>query len=481
MQSKRKSLLSAYNLLLSLGYQISPEAFNLLSESKNPEDLINKLIKNLESMEEKPIIIERIHIEPLLTKSSLEIPKPKGKKVLHEIKILRGEENSSIEGKPDDFKRYFINRFEKLKSLLTSRSDVIGAYGPSGLNNKQKKVKVIGIVSSKKETRDKIIIELEDYEATVRVIFKDEAKKKASRVLMDQVICVFGQLINEGTILGEEIVWPDIIPKKRVFLESDGYVALTSDLHIGSKLFMRQEFESFLKWINGENDEKNIASKLKYLIIAGDIVDGVGIYPNQEDELIIKDIYRQYEEAAHYLSMIREDVKIIIIPGNHDACRQTLPTPPIYKDIGSPLYSLKNVIMLGDPAFVEIEGLTFLITHGRSLDDVIPAIPDCSFKEPQKAMVELLKSRHIAPIYGEKTPIAPEAVDRLIIDIVPDVFHAGHVHVWGVCEYRGVILVNSGTWQKQTKYQMSMGIEPAPGVVPVIDLSNFKVSTLKFL
>ncbi|MEM0101489.1 MAG: hypothetical protein QW522_04530, partial [Candidatus Methanomethyliaceae archaeon] len=70
--------------------------------------------------------------------------------------------------------------------------------------------------------------------------------------------------------------------------------------------------------------------------------------------------------------------------------------------------------------------------------------------------------------------------DRLVIDIVPDVFHAGHVHVWGISEYKGVILINSGTWQKQTKYQMSMGIEPAPGVVPVIDLSNLKISTIKF-
>lgn len=475
-----KSLMSAYRLLLSLGYQLSPEAFSLIKESENPEALVNELIRKLESMEEKPIIIERNHIEPLLAKPSGEPPKPKKKEASHRIKVIKGEESYYIEGKSEDFRKYFLNRFERIKSFLTSRPDVMGANGPSKLNEKQKKVKVIGLVSSKKETKDRVVIELEDDEGVVKVIFKNEVKKKASRILMDEVICVLGQLLNGGTILGEDIIWPDVIPKKRISLEGDGYVALTSDIHIGSKLFMKHEFESFIKWINGENDEKNIASRLRYLIIAGDVVDGVGVYPNQEDELIIKDIYRQYEEAAHYLSMIREDVKIIIIPGNHDACRQTLPTPPIYRDVGAPLYSLKNVIMLGDPAVVEIEGLTFLITHGRSLDDVIPALPDCNFKEPQKAMAELIKSRHIAPIYGEKTPIAPEPVDRLVIDIVPDVFHAGHVHVWGVSEYKGVLLINSGAWQMQTKYQMSMGIEPAPGVVPVVDLSSLKVFTIKF-
>ncbi|MCX8169893.1 MAG: hypothetical protein N3D72_02270, partial [Candidatus Methanomethyliaceae archaeon] len=218
---QKKSLLSAYNLLLSMGYQISPEAFNLLRESKDPEGLVNRLIKNLESMEEKPIIIERIHIESLLTRTSSEVLKPKSKETSHKIKVISGEESSYIEGKPDDFKRYFINRFERLRSFLTSRSDVVGACGPSGLNNKQKKVKVIGLVASKKETKDRIIIELEDFEGIVRVIFKDEAKKKASRVMMDQVICIFGNLINEGIILGEEVVWPDIIPRKRAFLESN--------------------------------------------------------------------------------------------------------------------------------------------------------------------------------------------------------------------------------------------------------------------
>lgn len=472
--------MSAYRLLLSLGYQLSPEAFSLIRESEDPEALVKKLIKDLESMEEKPMIIERAHVEPLLAKPSKELPKPKKREVMHRIRVIRGEESYFIEGKSEDFKRYFLNRFEKIRSFLISRPDVMGANGPSKLSGKQKRVKVLGLVTSKKETKDRVVMELEDSEGTVRIIFKNEAKKKASRVLMDEVVCVFGQLLNEGTVLGEEVVWPDIVPKKRISLEGDGCVALTSDVHIGSKLFMKQEFESFIKWINGENDEKEMASKLRYLIIAGDVVDGVGVYPNQEEELIIKDIYRQYEEAAHYLSMIREDVKIVVIPGNHDACRQTLPTPPIYKDIGAPLYSLKNVIMLGDPSVVEIEGVTFLITHGRSLDDVIPALPDCNFKEPQKAMAELIRSRHIAPIYGEKTPIAPEPVDRLVIDVVPDVFHAGHVHVWGASEYKGVILVNSGAWQRQTKYQMSMGIEPAPGVVPVVDLSNLKVFTVKF-
>ncbi len=353
--------------------------------------------------------------------------------------------------------------------------------------NKHTKVKVIGMVSSKREFKEGgAILELEDESDTIRVSFRgDELKKKVSRVMLDEVVCVFGATSNGRSILGEDILWPDVPPKIRhASSKRDVYAVLTSDLHIGSKLFMRQQFESFLNWLRGDAAEpslKEIAKNMRYLIIAGDVVEGVGIYPNQEEELLIKDLYKQYEEATHYLSIVPEHIKIIIIPGNHDASRPTLPSPPIYRDFASSLYSLKNVIMLGDPAVVNIEGVTFLLTHGKSLDDTIPALPDCNFKEPQKAMVELLKSRHLAPIYGEKTSLAPEPRDRLIIDPVPDVFHAGHVHVWGISEYRGVLAINSGAWQRQTNYQLSMGIEPAPGVVPLINLSNFKVTTLNFL
>jgi DNA polymerase II small subunit len=68
----------------------------------------------------------------------------------------------------------------------------------------------------------------------------------------------------------------------------------------------------------------------------------------------------------------------------------------------------------------------------------------------------------------------------LVIDTVPDVFHAGHVHVIGSSEYRGTLLVNSGTWQGQTSFQMNMGLEPTPGILPIVDLSSLEVINRNF-
>jgi site-specific DNA-cytosine methylase len=101
-------------------------------------------------------------------------------------------------------------------------------------------------------------------------------------------------------------------------------VVFLSDVHIGSLTFLEDAFSRFIDWINcdyGNEEQRRVAEDVKYLIIGGDIVDGIGVYPNQDKELAIKDITQQYNEAARFLGNIRSDIKIIIAPGNHDASR----------------------------------------------------------------------------------------------------------------------------------------------------------------
>jgi DNA polymerase II small subunit len=118
--------------------------------------------------------------------------------------------------------------------------------------------------------------------------------------------------------------------------------------------------------------------------------------------------------------------------------------------------------------------------HGRSLDDVISAVPDMNYNNPEKAMRLLLQCRHLAPIYGGKTTLSPEGRDSLVIERVPDIFHAGHIHALGYCNYRGVLVVNSGGWQGQTDYMQRLGFTPTPGRVPVVNLQTLETSVIPF-
>jgi DNA polymerase II small subunit len=92
----------------------------------------------------------------------------------------------------------------------------------------------------------------------------------------------------------------------------------------------------------------------------------------------------------------------------------------------------------------------------------------------------LLKSRHLAPIYGKRTAIAPEKKDFMVIERPPDVFHAGHVHVLRCNKYKGTLIVNSGAWQGQTTFQQKMGLNPTPGILPIVNLQTSMISTIDF-
>jgi DNA polymerase II small subunit len=91
-----------------------------------------------------------------------------------------------------------------------------------------------------------------------------------------------------------------------------------------------------------------------------------------------------------------------------------------------------------------------------------------------------LQSRHLAPVYGGKTPLSPENRDFLVIERAPDIFHSGHVHVLGYTNYRGVLVVNSGGWQEQTDYMRRLGLIPTPGKVPIVNLQTLEPTVISF-
>lgn len=225
---------------------------------------------------------------------------------------------------------------------------------------------------------------------------------------------------------------------------------------------------------------KEVAAHVKYVLIAGDIVDGVGVYPNQAKELVIRDVHKQYRFASKLIEQIPDYIEIIVSPGNHDAPRKALPQPSIADEFLKTLQETRTLFSLGDPCTVSLHGVEILMYHGRSLDDIIATVPGMDHDHPEKAMRLLLQSRHLAPLYGGKTMLSPENRDFLTIDRVPDIFHAGHIHVLGCCSHRGVLVVNSGGWQEQTEYMQKLGVVPTPGKVPVVNLQTLETTVFSF-
>ena len=501
-------LREALSRALEAGYQLSPSALNLLASlppDVDPEQVVETALKQAKEdpdllvldeellrsvLPEEPKQEEALGEACLFEESIGPSRKAYAAEVEERVEVLMNPtEHLAPEGTVEGYLRYFRDRFVKLESLLRRRMDARDAVSISSALRMpaNTRVKVIGMVSEKREREGKILITLEDFEAQIRVLVSpssgEGALKKARSLVLDQVVCVSGVKLDRGLILADNIIWPDLPQRQVKTADEPVYAALLSDLHYGSKTFMADAVDRMLSWLSGRLGNgglQELAGRVKYLLIAGDLVDGVGVYPGQRDELSVESLYEQYRGVAALLERVPEHIAVIIIPGNHDASRKALPQPAISKEYAEPLYETLPVYSLGNPALVRIHGVDVLLYHGQSLDDLSSTVPGLSFHEPCRAMRLMLQARHLAPIYGGKTSLAPEAQDFLVITHEPAVMHVGHVHVYQHETYRGTVLVNSGAWQEQTSYQKRMGLEPTPGILPIINLQTLELIALDF-
>ena len=406
------------------------------------------------------------------------------------FKVLKDTSNKSYtSGEIGNLIEYFQNRYKKLSGILGKRPELRTWQKINEITENQTDLNLIVMITDIRSTKNgHYLIEVEDDTGSMPILVSkdnDDLIRAARNLMRDEVIGVIAQKragpSENRLAICQNLIDPDVPRKERK--EVDFGTVFTSDIHIGSSTFLEDAFVRFTRWLNGDygsEEQREMANNVKYMIIGGDIVDGIGVYPNQDKELAIKDITAQYDEAARLVGDIRSDIKIIITPGNHDASRVAEPQPAVPEKYAKSLYKLNNVEFLSNPSTVSLDGLEVLIYHGRGIDDMVMGSNDFSHERNDLVMKEFLRKRHLAPLYGERTPLASELEDHLVIDSVPDVLHTGHVHINTYANYKGIHCINSGTFQTQTEFQKIYNIVPTPAEVPIIDVGgNYK--QLKFI
>ncbi len=376
---------------------------------------------------------------------------------------------STCTGELEDFVRYFRDRYQRLEEILRGR------VNPRRIDSLQggRSTAVVGMVKDVRATRsDNRLVELEDPSGSVNVVLSDEDVEKADRLVVDEVVAVEGRVSGDGEVVYvDDVYFPDV-PRGREPETADREVeaVLVSDVHVGSDTFREDLWHEFTDWLGRQED-------VDYLLVGGDLVEGVGIYPGQEDELDVVDLQRQYELCGELFREVPGDVEVVAISGNHDSVRLAEPQPAPAEVFREPFPS--NVSFVGNPSTVTLEGVDVLMYHGVSLNPFAELLPDVEIESPETAMVEMLRKRHLAPMYG-RVRLAPEERDHLVIDDVPDVLHTGHTHTVGADRYKGVNVVNTGAWQSQTSYQKKMNIQPDIGYAAVLDLASLDMEFKRF-
>ncbi len=478
--------------LIKEGYLITPELAESINESEDKDSILELISK----LKDKPIILTenliKINIENYYPNQENQ------SKSINNVIIAKSYKENTKKIDVQDFVNNFRARYNFLKDILMNRLELQDSLSINKLYNKQEreKVSIIGMVVKKETTKNSnILITIEDFTGTINILVNKNKNiyNVAKDIVLDEVIGITG-VFGKSIVFVDEIYFPDIPNKELKKIDEDVYVAFTSDIHVGLYAFQEKNFIKFLKWLNGEYgdaNQKELSKKVRYLILTGDLVEGVGVYPNHEKDLVIKDIYKQYERLAELLSMVPKSINIVLCGGNHDALRIAEPQPELYKDLAKPLWDLSNVKITTNPSLVNIHsskdfpGFNILMYHGFSIPYYSTNVDSIrlagGLNKVDIIMKLFLQRRHLAPSHTS-TLYIPSGTneDPLLIDTVPDFFVTGHVHKVVATNYKSVSMICSGCWVTQTSYQERRGLVPESFKIILASLKTREFRILNF-
>ncbi len=396
--------------------------------------------------------------------------------------------SSKTEGKMSDMKSCFSDRLRKIRHMMLAGRAL--PRRPTSVSeawrNRQRhssrdyEVTLVGLVSDSRWTRaGNLSFVLEDETQNVFCTLKPPSgasplHPSLDGLMNDDVVGISGHFYEKRFSVSD-IHMPPLNQHSKATASADRAVsaAFLSDVHVGSKTFLEPQWEKMIEWFN--NDP--LAKTVKYFVLSGDGVDGVGIYPGQERHLAITDLFKQYGELARLLEGLPDWVDVVILPGNHDAVRPAEPQPALDPEVQQ---DYSDAVFVGNPCEFSLHGVRVLSYHGKSIDDFVAGLRSVTYSKPEMAMRAMLERRHLAPSWGGKTPLSPEPEDRMVIQQVPDIFVTGHVHGHFVGNHKGTTIVHSSTWQNQTDYQRMLGFQPKPCILTVINLHTHATASIPF-
>lgn len=475
----------------------------LKTELHIKEENQNNLETQIDKLEDTRIKESKIHHSEDIyeLKDNFNIKEDLKKKLLkYKINLTFDYTEPSHKLTVTDFTLYFNRRLQYFTNLLSNRitaENVVRINQLRDLYNSNTQVTLIGLINEITETKKgHYMISLEDKSGEIKCFVnkdKTELMNLISNFCLDEGIGVKGKV-------GDKIIWVDefIIPSppnehELKKTEEENYILTISDIHFGAKVFQDEAFQKLLEWINGntQNEKLNlIAKKITHILVPGDIIEGIGIYPGQGKDARILSTEGQYHEAARWLSQIPKHIGIILIPGNHDTDRLSEPQPKLPYHKAYALYNMENVIILSNPCIFRLYeedksgGLEFYMYHGGSFfyyaDKIQHLREKGGAKVPQEVVKFLLEKRHLAPSHGATLYFPDIKEDPLVIKKMPDFFLTGHTHKMALANYKGCTIISNGCWVEMSEYQEKMGMYPDIGKAIIVNTKTRKPQILDF-
>jgi len=315
-----------------------------------------------------------------------------------QIQILKGFSQEQKKITTEKAIQFFIDRYEKIKKILNGRLDLVNLVSINKINSKSKKFSIIAMVKEKIPDTDSIVVE--DLTGEVVVRFQEKISSLLDQTVLDEVIGLVCEAGSEGIVVSNTI-WPDVPLKRDVTqTKEDVFCLFISDIHMDSEKFNHESYKKFLSWLN----------QVKY--------DNFYIF-------VLGGVSSKISDMKEFFSKLPEKSERIFLRGEDD---------PEFSD----------VMNITDPSLIKIDNITLLLSHGGFLEKYSKIWPNL---QPEKIMLNLLKKRHIDPIFDSCTKIFDQ--DYFVLDTVPDIFTSGHLHSPGILNYKGTTIISNGSFLTQ--------------------------------
>jgi len=499
-------------IFLQYQYNISSDALTHIQDNSYSKEALHKFLRELSP--DKPVVTEEMVKKYMKgEENSQSVVKTiekenQDKKVTqkmdtHQVESILPHKEITIivdldipykthqEPKINAFRELFIDRYQQLSAILRknlpTNETIMSHYLQETDALDKREGVLIGMIHDTQVLHtNRFVIQLEKPSSgrPIKCVIVQDSQlfPDYRNVLRDSVIGVSGVLpkkFQQGQITafwGKEIYRPSFKEHKANLNEKqDSKILCLADIHYGSEKFARTLLSRLVAFLNEEITSSEIQfspREIDTIIIAGDLVEGT----SQNTEKQLTDSYEaQYSQLAKILARIPKRIKIITIPGEHDASQLAIPQPAINRKIGKAMYKLSNVQNHGNPLRLTINGMKFLVFHGQGSDKIFQNLFKIKEQNPVIGFTQLLEYRHLSPEYGSFTSIAPYSKDYLVINDIPDVLITGHLHLANFGIYKGVRIVSCGSFEHPDSNQSETKKESSVGVFPVIDTTTGEI------
>ncbi len=308
----KEEVSSAITYALNKGFQIHPDAFKILEkiDVKELQNIIKQIVR--EKAKQNLFLINRNDLKMFVESEVDETVEDS-----HVILFDPTKKVTSAEGIVG-FTTLFLDRYSKLLKIMMARSQSkrLTSIADVASGKFRDETFIAGLLMDRKIDRDVTKLVIDDPTGSIEIlVFNKELQESANSLLMDQFLMAAIASGKNGGFIARELLVPDVPEHIASRSKTETYAVLISDLHVGSKYFMEKEFAEFVLWLSSPDP---VARKVRFLLVCGDIVDGIGIFPNQDKELLLMDVDEQMAKAAQLLDKIPKHIKVFIIPGNHD-------------------------------------------------------------------------------------------------------------------------------------------------------------------